>query len=441
MAEIAIISFTNYPKGQTRPCMKAVMAYTMQDKKTQWQERSLVSGLNCRPESVYDNFLSTKLLCHKDGGTLFYHMVQSHPKGAEVNPVTAHAAAMELAKYFDGREVLVCTHVDRDHVHSHFIINSVSLEDGRKLHIATPELAELRQRNDHVCQQFGLSVFQSGQKKKVRSMSTAEYHAAAKGESWKLRLMNVIDECMKYAGNRDAFITLMRSEGYDVRWQASRKNITYTTPSGMKCRDERLHDPRYLKEAMEHEFRIRERIVLGGIEAAERATEGTGAAGLHTGAASHPRGMDGVVGLHERAVPHNGSPLSSDPADAHTPDESSNAGTGSGAAAGVEGDQPTAQTGWEGERAVFLAPSAPAAPSAPVPGPDAHPADFAGALGGVVQLGHALERTQDTSHVRDAASMPIHMDKKAQQKLREKRIALGHKADDHEEQQTWNQSM
>jgi len=130
-----------------------------------WQGQSLVSGINCRPESVYDNYLSTKLLYHKDDKTLFFHMVQSFPKGADVDPVTAHAAAMELGKYFDGREVLVCTHTDRGHVHSHFIINSVSLEDGRKLHISEPELIGLRQRNDQVCEMFCLPVFQKGQKK------------------------------------------------------------------------------------------------------------------------------------------------------------------------------------------------------------------------------------------------------------------------------------
>ncbi|MGI6404036.1 MAG: relaxase/mobilization nuclease domain-containing protein [Oscillospiraceae bacterium] len=129
MVQIAIISFTNYAKGQTRSSMAAVMEYTKRGAKTLWQGQSLVSGFNCRPESVYNDFLSTKLLYHKDEKVLFFHMVQSHPKGADVNPVTAHTAAMELAKYFEGREVLVCTHTDRDHVHSHFIINSVSLQD------------------------------------------------------------------------------------------------------------------------------------------------------------------------------------------------------------------------------------------------------------------------------------------------------------------------
>lgn len=79
MEQIAIIHFTNYPKGQNRACMGAVMRYTQQEKKTLWEDRRLVSGINCRPESVYDDFLRTKLLYHKEGGTMFYHMVQSFP--------------------------------------------------------------------------------------------------------------------------------------------------------------------------------------------------------------------------------------------------------------------------------------------------------------------------------------------------------------------------
>ena len=189
-----------------------------------------------------------------------YHMVQSFPADEEVNPVTAHAAALKLAEWFQGREVLVCTHVDRDHVHSHFLINSVSFEDGKKLHISEPELTQLRQRNDQVCMEFGLPVFQPQKRRKVKSMSGAEYHTAARGESWKFRLMNTIDECMRYARNQEEFIALMRSEGYDVRWTDSRKSITYTTPGGMRCRDDRLHDEKYLKERMVLEFRIRQAV-------------------------------------------------------------------------------------------------------------------------------------------------------------------------------------
>ncbi len=100
-------------------------------------------------------------------------------------------------------------------------------------------------------------------------MGTREYRSAAKGESWKFRLMNTIDQCMKYAETKEEFISLMESEGYQVRWTDSRKNITYTTPEGMKCRDDRLHETKYTKEVMEREFRIRAEIISGGIETAE----------------------------------------------------------------------------------------------------------------------------------------------------------------------------
>ena len=446
MVKIAIISFTNYPKGQNRHCMAAVMEYTKREEKTLWQEQSLVSGINCRPESVYDDFLSTKLLYHKDDKTLFFHMVQSFPKGADVDPVTAHAAAMELGKYFEGREVLVCTHTDRGHVHSHFIINSVSLEDGKKLHISEPELVELRQRNDQVCEMFGLPVFQKSQKKKkVKSMSTAEYHTAARGESWKFRLINDIDECMRYAGTREEFITLMRTEGYDVRWQDSRKSITYTTPSGMKCRDDRLHDERYLKEAMEREFRIRARIVHGGIEAAEPSAEFDGAARANSanaaGVTSDAGRMGGNApdaGLTGAPRGRAGSPCAEAfPEVENVPDP----GTDCGAGAGCDGVAGDAATGWEKERAAYRSPASAPAPTAPQPSMAVTPSDLTGALGNVAQLGHALERNQDPFPVKDATTINPYTDRKVFTKEREKKTALGHKADDHEDEQTWQQTI
>ncbi len=446
MDEIAIISFTNYPKGQNRHCMAAVMEYTKREAKTLWQEQSLVSGINCRPESVYDDFLSTKLLYHKDDKTLFFHMVQSFPKGADVDPVTAHAAAMELGKYFEGREVLVCTHTDRGHVHSHFIINSVSLEDGKKLHISEPELIALRQRNDQVCEMFNLPVFQKDQKKKkVKSMSTAEYHTAARGESWKFRLMDTIDECMRYAGTREEFIALMRTEGYDVRWQDSRKSITYTTPGGMKCRDDRLHDERHLKEAMGREFRIRERIVHGGIEAAESPAEFDDAARADSansaGAASDAGGVDrtdeytDLVGAPRGRA---GGPCTGAFEETEdVPDPGADHGAGAGCGGGAGDDA----TGWETERAAYLSPAAASAHSTSQLSVAADPGDLAGALGNVAQLGHALERTQDDVPVKDATTLNPYTDRKVFSKEREKKIALGHKADDHEDEQTWQQTM
>ena len=152
-------SFTNYKRGQTTGCMGAVMRYTMQDKTTECDGQQLVTDINCQPESVYADFRTTKRLHHKTDGVLFYHMVQSFPKGKTVDPVTVHAAAPKLAEYYEGYEVLVCTHTDREHIYSHFVINSVNFNTGKKLHIAKEQLQELRQRNDQVCMEFSFPVF------------------------------------------------------------------------------------------------------------------------------------------------------------------------------------------------------------------------------------------------------------------------------------------
>lgn len=275
---MAIISFTNYKRGQTTGCMSAVMRYTMQDKKTEFEGQQLVTGINCQPESVYADFMTTKRLYHKTDGVLFYHMVQSFPKGEAVDAVTAHAAALKLAEYYEGYEVLVCTHTDREHIHSHFLINSVNFDTGRKLHIAKEQLQELRQRNDMVCKEFSLPVFQPReQKQKTKTMTIGEYHTAARGQSKKLQLMNIINDCMRHASNREEFIALMESEGYKVRWEKSRKNITYTTPSGWQCRDRLLFGDKYLKENMEYEFRIREEIIYGRAHGPEPARAFTAA--------------------------------------------------------------------------------------------------------------------------------------------------------------------
>ena len=366
---MAIVHFVNYKRGtQSRAVMRGVMLYVIQEKKTAWEGGPLVSGINCQVQSVYDDFLNTKLLYHKDGGTMFYHMVQSFPKGAAVDPRQAHEAARRLAEYFDGCEVLVCTHVDREHVHSHCVINSVNFETSKKLHMAKEQIQELMRRNDMICQEMGLPVFESTAQQ-ARGMSGAEYHTALKGQSWKLRLMNTIDACMKYAVDKDAFVSLMASEGYAVRWESGRKYITYTTPEGMKCRNNKLHEEKYCKEAMEHEFRIRAELVKGklrraaetdgGIEADEsaeqRTAEYTGTADpAHRDPVRSAAGDEQADGAGRRnKLGAGGNP--EDPAGAetaHRPD--TGAEVSGGGAKIADGDEQAAGTGWESEREVFL---------------------------------------------------------------------------------------
>ena len=441
---MAIVHFVNYKRGtQSRAAMRGVMLYVMQEKKTTWEGAPLVSGINCQPQSVYDDFLNTKLLYHKDGGVMFYHMVQSFPKGAAVDPRQAHEAARRLAEYFDGCEVLVCTHVDREHIHSHCVINSVNFETGKKLHMAKKQLQELMRRNDVICQEMELPVFEAAAQKS-RGMSGAEYHTALKGQSWKLRLANTIDECMRYAADKDAFVSLMASEGYAVRWESSRKYITYTTPDGMKCRDNKLHEEKYCKEAMEREFRIRAEVVSARTQAAQLPADSAAGADTTFRSASHESGLgandersgytvvpcgsaDGSVGEHQQA----------DVAASHT--DADGRAAENGEASGAD-----ERTGWETEREAFFSARHQATQTAAATPGWSHMGGSADGDGGVasalVGLGHRLEQLQPAAPV-----MPVqhHTDRKVLQKEREKKIALGHKADDHEDEVSydWQQTM
>ena len=396
MSDIAIIHFVNYKRGtQSRAAMRGVMRYVMQEKKTTWEGEPLVSGINCQPQSVYDDFLNTKLLYHKDGGVMFYHMVQSFPKGAAVDPRQAHEAARRLAEYFDGCEVLVCTHVDREHIHSHCVINSVNFDTGKKLHMAKEQLQELMRRNDAICLEMGLPVFDAPTQQ-ARGMSGAEYHTALKGQSWKLRLMNAIDECMKYAADRDSFVSLMASEGYAVRWESSRKYITYTTPEGMRCRDSKLHEEKYRKEAMEHEFRIRAKLVQrkfhraaetdGGVETDEsaelRAAVCTAADPVHCDPVRSAAGDEQADGAGRRnKLGTGGNSESTARTEAvHRPDAGAEVAHGDAEIA--DRDEQTAGTGWEPEREVFLQVDRLAPGLQPAGGPQVDHAAFGDRHGG-----------------------------------------------------------
>ena len=440
----------NYKKGtQKRGCMKSVMRYVSQMSKTLWDGQQLVSGINCQPQSVYDDFLNTKLLYHKDGGVMFYHMVQSFPKGADVDPRTAHEAAWRLAGYFEGCEVLVCTHVDREHIHSHCIINSVNFETGKKVHMADEQTQELRVRNDQICEELRLPKFQRDEQKRSCGMSNAEYYTASKGESWKFELMRVIDECMRCAGNREEFLVLLRSEGYNATWEDGRKNITYTTPDGRKCRDSKLHIERYLKENMEAEFGYRtENDNTRNVDAAQKA-DGRGA--------TVGTQRDGHGAELERAARNAGQAVSAADAVGHGPENASDESRSAGISDQDANERRKfRETGWESERKVFFRlqradreyqngaeysdeRSESAAFQYDAGGEEENlplrvDLDYSGDLvRDAVRLGRTVEQMTDDAPQHDGTTMPTHIDSKRRKKLRQKKTALGHAEDDHEE--------
>ena len=418
-------------RGGGRGALGGVTRYVGQKEKTLWEDLQLVTGWNCTAQSALSEMQLTKERFRKIDGRQYYHFVQSFSEADGLTPQEAHAIGLELARReFPDFEVLVATHVDTEHLHNHLVVNSVSFRDGRKLHQSAADLLAHRLANDEICAAHSLEILPPPQKLvRQKRVDAREYRSAAKGESWKFRLMNTIEQCMMYAASREEFLSLMRSEGYAVCWIASRKYITYTTPQGMRCRDDRLHENKYRKEQMEREFRIRAGLITGGVEAAEPA----GRAGQ-----SYTPGVGGTAGAAGGSGGQHGGTGGPVPGDFHPGGEPPHPGSVGGAVAGGGGAGAEAPTGWEEERAAFLAAQAAEAfAPAPVPGAPAGPARAAGLVGGLVQLEHALERAQDSGPVADSTLRHAPVDHKAREQQRQKRLAMGHKADDHEEEPVW----
>ena len=270
---MAIVHFVKSKRTQTVGGLNAVINYCCKDAKVDYQGRPLISGINCVPQCALQEFMNTKRLHQSTHGRMYYHMVQSFRPDDPVTPEMAHEIALKLAEQIPGFEIVVATHTDRDHIHSHFVINSVSCDTGLKYHSNKESLELLWKASDELCMQYGLSVVKPKKKqKKERTMSDREYRAYAKGDSWKMNLEINIDECMTLARDREHFIRLMEYSGYEVRWEDTRKYITYTTPDGHKCRDSKLNGLKYHKEVMEYEFRIRQEICRRNAGGAARET-------------------------------------------------------------------------------------------------------------------------------------------------------------------------
>ena len=119
-------------KTQSAVAMKRVLDYVMQEHKTMFFDEpsgrtyQLVSGLNCVAEVAFDEFMATKHRFNKAKGVFFKQYVQSFKPDCGATPQQIHQIGLEMAKAFDGFEVVVATHIDRDHWHNHLIVNSVN---------------------------------------------------------------------------------------------------------------------------------------------------------------------------------------------------------------------------------------------------------------------------------------------------------------------------
>lgn len=230
--------------------IKRIISYVTQDKKT---NVNLVTGKDCLAESCLEEMLYTKNLYHKNSGRQYIHIIQSFDPKDNLSAEQVHNVGIKLASTFNGFQVLIATHIDKNHLHNHLVINSVSFENGYKIQMSKKDLQYLKDYSDKLCLEIGSSVIPK--KEKTNYIKRNEYRVAEQGKSWKFKLMNAIDLSLAESNTKEEFIKSMNKLGYQVNWTDTRKYITYTTPEGYKCRDNKLYDEKYSKGAMENEFR------------------------------------------------------------------------------------------------------------------------------------------------------------------------------------------
>jgi hypothetical protein len=208
---------TNNPQyGETElQGLRDVMDYTCQDYKTEKQH--YISGINCSPETAREKMMITKRAYKKTDGIIAFHAYQSFAYG-EVTPDTAHEIGVKLAQemWGDRFEVVIATHLDKKHLHNHFVLNSVSFADGKKYYDNNENYDRFRLKSDRLCREYQLSVIDDPQK--GRRPSYAVYLAEQAGEPTYRSLVRAdVDKAIALSLTDRQFFAELRKMGYEVK--------------------------------------------------------------------------------------------------------------------------------------------------------------------------------------------------------------------------------
>ena len=197
--------------------MRDVMDYAMNDAKT--EKQYYVSGINCSPDTARREMQGTKYAFGKEDGILAFHGYQSFKPG-EVTPDLAHEIGIKLAEeLWPDHQVIVATHLDKEHIHSHFVVNSVSLH-GRKFYATKASYRQMRAASDRLCKEYGLSVITEHQEYYPKHY--AEWDAEQNGQpTWRSSIKVDIDEAIKYSMTFQQFISEMKKKGYVLERRGS----------------------------------------------------------------------------------------------------------------------------------------------------------------------------------------------------------------------------
>ena len=202
-----------------------VIRYAVNSRKTQKADNEdcavvhrFVSGINCSPSTARDEMLAVKKRFGKENGTVAYHGYQSFAPG-EATPEMAHEIGMKLAARLWGEryQVIVATHLDKEnHLHNHFVLNTVSFVDGIKYHRTKKDYHDMQTVSDELCREYRLSVIENPQYGK--SKQYGEWRAEQEQRpTWRGLIRADIDEAIRQSMTERQFFDNLRKKGYEVK--------------------------------------------------------------------------------------------------------------------------------------------------------------------------------------------------------------------------------
>ena len=237
--------------------LKGIIKYVKDIEKT---SDKILSGKDCTSINALNKMTCTKKVWGKTGKRQYHHIIQSFLPG-EVSAELAHEIGQKLAaKEFKDYEVLIATHIDKDHYHNHLIVNSVSFIDGKKYKGTRGSLVDLKKESDRLCEEYGLSVIERPFKK-VRD-TTAERKLRERGiKPWKDELRDYVDDAIKSTNDLSELSKYLEFH-YGVEVKIQNKNISFKHPDKQKfCRGKKLGIG-WTKENIEKTFKEKRKVNL-----------------------------------------------------------------------------------------------------------------------------------------------------------------------------------
>ncbi|MCB2295950.1 relaxase/mobilization nuclease domain-containing protein [Clostridium algoriphilum] len=227
------------------------LKYLQKEGKTR---EDLKEGINCSVENIEREFNTIKLLYGKTEGKQYYHFTQAFSPDDNITPEKVNKLGKEwIENNIKDHQVYIVTHIDKDHIHNHFVINSVNMENGNKLQISPKKLLEMKIASNKICEREGLTKIDINRKADIKK-TMAELGMELRGiTTWKDELRQCIDFARERTKNLEELKEKLESD-FKISTRETKNSISFKHPEQNKSVRGKNLGNKYTKGEIENGF-------------------------------------------------------------------------------------------------------------------------------------------------------------------------------------------